>query len=131
MTPNGSRSLETPFRPRCRIRNYELVIERVIRGDGSISPGSSVTLRRLGDADHVGRYPALRQMPQVGDHHLYGLSRNPDGTFGTSGWWGEFAVDGPKITHADDLGMRVLFAESQDLEGFIQEIEAAEARRQR
>ena len=93
--------------------------------EGDLVAGDSITLRVLGEADHVSPYPSLIPMPQVNDRRLYGLSRNPDGTYGTYGWWSVFLIDGDRVTHADDLRQKVMFANSTEPDDFVRELESA------
>ena len=106
------------------VTDYNLTIERVILGQ-DIEASGSITLRVLGEADHVSPYPSLIPMPQVNDRRLYGLSRNPDGTYGTYGWWSVFLIDGDRVTHADDLRQKVMFANSTEPDDFVRELESA------
>ena len=106
------------------VTDYNLTIERVILGQ-DIEASRSITLRVLGEADHVSPYPSLIPMPQVNDRRLYGLSRNPDGTYGTYGWWSVFLIDGDRVTHADDLRQKVIFANSTEPDDFVRELESA------
>ena len=110
--------------------DYNLTIERVILGQ-DIEAGSSITLRVLGKADHVAPYPSLIPMPQTNERRMYGLSRNPDGTYGAYGWWSVFLIGGNRVTHADDLRQTVLFANSTEPNEFVRELESAVAARSR
>ena len=106
------------------VTDYNLTIERVILGQ-DIEAGGSITLRVLGEADHVSPYPSLVPTPQINDRRLYGLSHNPDGTYGTYGWWSVFLIDGDRVTHAGDLRQKVLFANSTEPNDFVRELESA------
>ena len=106
--------------------DYNLTIERALLGQ-DIEASGSIVLRVLGEADHVSPYPSLIPMPQIHDRRIYGLSLNPDGTYGAYGWWSVFLMDGDRVTHADDLRQKVLFANSTVPNEFVRELESAVA----
>ena len=110
--------------------DYNLTIERVILGE-NIEAGGSITLRVLGEADHVSPYPSLISMPQINDRRIHGLGRNPDRTYGAYSWWSVFLIDGDRVTHVDDLRQKVLFANNTETNQFVRELESAVSRRNR
>lgn len=115
--------------PALPITDYELVVEKVLLGDGSVEPGKSIVLRMIGNPDDVGSSPGLIRMPEIGDHRLYGLGLNPDGeTYGKYGWWSSFMIDCQPVTHTNDRRSPVSFIETTAPGLFIEEIEAAVAR---
>jgi hypothetical protein len=121
--------LDDKISPALPITDYELVVEKVLLGDGSIEPGESIVLRMIGNPDHVGIPTGLIQMAKIGDHRLYGLGRNPDAeTYGIYGWWSSFMIDCQPVTHTDGRRSPVSFIQATAPGLFIKEIEAAVAR---
>ena len=109
--------------------DYELVVEKVLIGDGSVEPGKSIVLRVIGNPESVVDTPALIRMAKIGDHRLYGIGRNPDDkTYGIYGWWSSFMINCQPVTHTDDRRSPVSFIEATAPGMFIEEIEAAVAR---
>ncbi len=76
--------------------DYQLNIEEVIKGDDTVSAGTeSVVLRMFGHKDvqkAVLTYVPFK-LPEPGDHLLFALGRNPDGTYGSGGVGGLIDID--------------------------------------
>lgn len=106
------------------VTDYELTIEQVILGE-DLQANDRITLRAVGLQSNVARYPAHKQMPEMGDRRVYGLSENPDGTYGTYSWWSQFLIDGDQVTHADDFRKPVSFTEDTEPSKFINALREA------
>ena len=66
--------------------DYQLNIEEVIKGDDTVSAGTeSVVLRMFGhiNVQKAVLTPHMFKLPEPGDHLLFALGRNPDGTYGS------------------------------------------------
>ena len=104
--------------------DYLLQIESVLRGDGTVTDGGSLVLRMFGHLSNQNAIitPDLFTLPNPGDHLLFALWRNPDGTYGT-GPERLLNVDGEKVVYPDG----VPFATEASPEQFMQEIRDAAA----
>ena len=105
--------------------DYDLRIESVLKGDGTVTDGESLALRMFGHLSNQNAIitPNMFTLPDPGDHLLFVLGRNPDGTYG-SGPEGLLNVDGEKVVFADG----VPFAGDISPEQLVQEIKEASAR---
>ena len=84
--------------------DYLLQVDSVLKGDGTVIDGGSLVLRMFGhlsDQDAI-ITPNVFTLPNIDDHLLFALGRNPDGTYG-SGPEGLLNVDGGKVVFADGL----------------------------
>ena len=88
--------------------DYLLQIESVLKGDGTVTGGGSLVLRMFGHLSNQNAIitPDLFTLPNPGDHLLFALGRNPDGTYG-SGPEGLLNVDGEKVVYADGVPFAV------------------------
>ena len=76
--------------------DYQLNIEEVIKGDDTVSAGTeSVVLRMFGhiNVQKAVLTPHMFKLPEPGDHLLFALGRNPDGTYGSGGVGGLIDLD--------------------------------------
>ena len=98
---DGFNEAGTPV-PRAPITDFEVKVERVIRGDGTIGSGKPVILRMSGDAT-----PEMKEITRnsdypfsyTGDRYLFLLTRNPDrATYGFyHGPWSRLLIDGDTL----------------------------------
>jgi len=85
--------------------DYQLNIEEVIKGDVKVSAGTeSVVLRMFGhkDVQKAVVTSVMSKLPEPGDHLLFVLGRNPDGTYG-SGPGGLIDIDSEDAVFADGM----------------------------
>jgi hypothetical protein len=76
--------------------DYQLNIEEVIKGDDTVSAGTeSVVLRMFGhlNVQNASLDPHISKLPEPGDHLLFALGRNLDGTYGSGGVGGLIDID--------------------------------------
>ena len=101
------------------VTDYEVQIDRVVKGDGTAAAGGTVVLRMFGHVSNPGAIITLNTfpLPSVGDYLLFALGKNPDGTYG-SGPEGLLSVDGEKVAYADG----VPFATEISPDRFVQQI---------
>ena len=101
--------------------DYEVRIESVMKGDGTVADGGTLVLRMFGHRSNTNRAitSAVFTLPGPGDHLLFALGRNPDGTYG-AGPEGLLNVDGEKVAYADG----VPFAADVSPEQFIYDLTA-------
>ena len=99
--------------------DYKLQIENVLKGDGTVTDGGTLVLRMFGHLSdkNAAITPNLFTLPNTGDHLLFALGQNPDGTYG-SGPEGLFNVDGEKVAYADG----VAFATNVSPEQFVYDV---------
>ena len=104
--------------------DYELQIESVLKGDGTVTDGGVLVLRMFGHLSNPNAIitPNVFTLPNPGDHLLFALGRNPDVTYG-SGPEGLINVDGESVTYADGLP----FATQVSPEQFVQNVRDAAA----
>ena len=104
--------------------DYQVQIEGVLKGDGTITDGGTLTLRMFGHLNSQGGAITsfVFQLPNPGDRLLFALGRNPDGTYG-SGPEGLLDVSGETVAFADG----VPFAVDISPEQIAQEIREASA----
>ena len=84
--------------------DYDVEIESVFKGDGTVTDGVTLVLRMFG---HLSNSNAIITsnvfpLPNPGDRLLFALGENPDGTYG-SGPEGLLNVDGEKVVYADGV----------------------------
>ena len=86
------------------VTNYEVRIESVLKGDGVVTSGGTLVLRIFGHRNSQGGAitSVVFHLPEPGDHLLFALGKNPDGTCG-SGPEGLLNVDGDIVTFADGV----------------------------
>ena len=102
--------------------DYEVRIERVLKGDGGVEEGGVLVLRMFG---HLSRQTdvvtlAPVQLPQPGSHYLLALGQNPDGTYG-SGSEGLIYVDGETVAYADGVAFSTRLTGEEFVEAVRQE----------
>lgn len=80
--------------------DYDLQIESVLKGDGTVADGGSLVLRMFGHLS--GQSGAITSgaftLPAQGDRLMFAVGKNPDGTYG-SGPEGLLRVDGEGGLH--------------------------------
>ena len=110
--------------------DYLVQIESVLKADDVVAGADTLVLRMFGYLSRQGQGPAggpissLRnEMPKPGDHLLFFLGRNPDGTYGT-GPWGLLNIDGETVAYADGFLLPFEMAPAQ----FMDEIRDAVSR---
>ena len=111
---------------RIPVTDYEVHVESVLKGDGRVEDDGALVLRMYG---HSGNgisiiTPNSFTYPNPGDHLLFALGRNPDGTYG-SGPEGLLNVDGEKVAYIDGEP----FASDTSSEQFVRDIRDAAFRR--
>ena len=86
------------------VTDYRVQIEGVLKGDGTVTDGGRLTLRMFGHLSDSNAIitPNVFTLPNISDHLLFALGRNPDGTYG-SGPEGLLNVDGAKVEYADGV----------------------------
>ena len=101
--------------------DYEVRIESVLKGDGTVTDGGTLVLRMFGHRGNKNAAitSAVFDLPGPGDHLLFALGTNPDGTYG-SGPEGLLNVDGEKVAYADG----VAFATDVSPEQFMYHVTA-------
>ena len=104
------------------VTDYQVNIESVLKSDDAIAGADSLVLRMFGHLSNKAVVVTLNlfALPEPGDHLLFALGRNPDGTYG-SGPEGLLKVDGEKVAYNDD----VPFADEMSPDEFMQDIRAA------
>ena len=104
--------------------DYLLQIESVLKGDGTVTDGGSLVLRMFGHLSNQNAIvtPDLFPLPDPGDHLLFALGRNPDGTYGT-GPERLLNLDGEKVVYVDG----VPFATEASPDQFVRQIRDAAA----
>ena len=88
--------------------DYLVQIESVLKADDVVAGADTLVLRMFGYLSRQGQGPAgfpitvgqSLEMPKPGDHLLFILRRNPDGTYGT-GPAGLLNIDGATVAFAD------------------------------
>ena len=87
--------------------DYLVQIESVLKADDVVAGADTLVLRMFGHLSRRGQGPAggpifsvVFELPKPGDHLLFVLGRNPDGTYGT-GPEGLLDVDGTTVAFAD------------------------------
>ena len=102
--------------------DYEVQVERVLKGYGTIANGGTLVLRMFGHLDNPGAIitPNAFTLPNQDDHLLFALGKNPDGTYG-SGPEGLLNVDGERVLYADG----VPFAAGVSPDRFVDAVTAA------
>ena len=106
--------------------DYDVRIESVLKGDGTVTDGGTVVLRMFGHLSNAGAIitPNVFSLPNPGDRLLFALGRNPDDTYGT-GPEGLLKVDGEQVTYADGVPFETEVSPDQ----FVQQIKDAAADR--
>jgi hypothetical protein len=104
------------------ITDYDVGIEMLIKGDGTIVEGGNFVLRMYGHLDGQSDAITLNvfTLPEPGAHLMFALGRNPDGTYG-SGPDGLINVDGDVVAFSD--GMQ--FGEGVAPDAFVEQVMAA------
>jgi hypothetical protein len=111
--------------------DYLVQIESVLKADDVVAGADTLVLRMWGYLSRQGQGPAggpifaglSNEMPKPGDHLLFFLGRNPDGTYGT-GPWGLLNIDGETVAYADGMSFPFEMAPAQ----FMDEIRDAVSR---
>jgi hypothetical protein len=104
--------------------DYEVQIESVLKGDDAVTGAEPLVLRMFG---HLSNRDAIITsvvftLPSLGDHLLFALGRNPDGTYG-SGPEGLINVDGDTVVYADGVPFTAGSTGGMTPDQLIQEIE--------
>jgi hypothetical protein len=86
------------------VTNYEVQVESVLKGDGTVTDGGSLVLRMFGHFSESSTIMVSNvfPLPNPGDYLLFALGQNPDGTYG-SGPEGLLDVDGESAVYADGV----------------------------
>ena len=81
--------------------DYKVRVEGVLKGDEQVQ---ALVLRMFGHLSNPSAIitPNVFTLPNPGDHLLFALGRNPDGTYG-SGPDGLLNIDGEKVSYADGV----------------------------
>ena len=81
--------------------DYEVRVEGVLKGDEQVQ---TLVLRMFGHLSNPDAVitPNVFTLPNPGDHLLFSLGKNPDGTYG-SGPEGLLNIDGEKVSYADGV----------------------------
>ena len=81
--------------------DYDVRVEGVLKGDQRVE---ALVLRMFGHLNNPNAIitPNVFTLPNPGDHLLFALGRNPDGTYG-SGPEGLLNIDGEKVSYADGV----------------------------
>lgn len=116
-------SVNTPGTGGVPFTDYQILMEQVLKDDGTIAAGKQLIVRMPGDhslgIDRVGTF--LISAP--GDRHLFILSRNPDKiTYGFYyGPWSRLTIDGQVVTPSDTKHTP-LFGKNTTPTNFIHEL---------
>jgi len=104
------------------ITDYDVSIETLVKGDGTIVEGGNFVLRMYGHLDGQSDAITLNvfMLPEPGAHLMFALGRNPDGTYG-SGPDGLINVDGEVVAFSDG----VQFGEGVEPDAFVEQVMAA------
>ena len=104
------------------ITDYDVSIEMLMKGDGTIVEGGNFVLRMYGHIDGQSDAITLNvfTLPEPGAHLMFALGRNPDGTYG-SGPDGLINVDGDLVAFSDG----VQFGEGVETDAFVEQVMAA------
>ena len=113
------------------VTDYLVQIESVLKADDVVAGADTLVLRLFGYLSRGGQGPAggpitasgVSEMPKPGDHLLFFLGRNPDGTYGT-GQEGLLNIDGATVAFADGYRFPFEMAPAQ----FMDEIRDAVSR---
>jgi hypothetical protein len=104
------------------ITDYDVSIEMLMKGDGTIVEGGNLVLRMYGHLD--GQIDAITlnvfTLPEPGAHLMFALGRNPDGTYG-SGPDGLINVDGDVVAFSDGVQL----VEGVEPDAFVEQVMAA------
>ncbi len=111
--------------------DYLVQIESVLKADDVVAGADTLVLRMWGYLSRQGQGPAggpitvgqSLEMPKPGDHLLFILRRNPDGTYGSSPV-GLLNIDGVTVAYADGVTFPFEMAPAQ----FMDEIRDAVSR---
>ena len=114
--------------PRMPVTDYQVTVTSVLKGDGDVSSGDTLTLREFGHLSKEETNPEFYEdfpMSKVGDSHLYVLGKNPDNTtYGLYfGRFSRFSIDGNMIEYADMDGKEVRFAPNVTPTSFLTAIQ--------
>ena len=115
---------EAPLFP---VTDYQVSVTSVLKGDGTIAPGDTVTLRQFGHLSEADTNPKVHQefpMSKIGDSRLFALGKNPDNaTYGLLfGPYSRFTIDGDVVEYSDMGGLEVKFARNVAPTDFIASI---------
>ncbi len=104
------------------VTDYQIQIESVVKADDAIGEADTLVLRMFGHLSGEGSAITLNvfPLPSPGDHLLFALGRNPDGTYG-SGPEGLLDVDGETVAYADGVS----FTANTSPEQLIEDIKQA------
>ena len=104
------------------VTDYEVQIESVLKSDEAVAVAKTLVLRMFGHLSGQGApiTSSAFPLPRPGDHLLFALGRNPDGTYG-SGPEGLLSVDGSVAAFADGT----IFAGNLSGEQLLEKIQEA------
>ncbi len=108
--------------------DYLVQIESVLKADEVVAGADTLVLRMFGYLSRQGQGPAggpifsvVFEMPKPGDHLLFVLGRNPDGTYGT-GPGGLLNIDGATVAFADGFLFPFEMAPAQSMDEIRDEV---------
>lgn len=108
---------------------FDLEIVQVIANPHEIPLPSAVSIR------HGGLYSTRAETYwdppyyEIGDQKLYGIHRNPDGTWGTHGSWWSLNIEGDVVTFPDRAHTPIKFTDKISPNAFIQAVKAESAKK--
>ena len=110
--------------PRMPVTDYQVTVTSVLKGDGDISSGDTLTLREFGHLSKEETNPEFYEnfpMSRVGDSRLFVLGKNPDDTtYGLYfGRFSQFSIDGNVVEYSDMGGKEVRFARNVSPTDFL------------
>ena len=113
---------------RMPVTDYEVTVTSVLKGDGDISSGDTLTLRKIGHLSRSNTGSVFYEkfpMSNVGDSRLFVLGKNPDDTtYGLYfGSYSRFDIDGKVIKYPDLDDDEVKFAQDVSPTDFFASIQ--------
>ena len=110
--------------PRIPVTDYQVTVTSVMKSDGDISLGDTLTLREFGHLSKVDSSPEFYRkfpMSSAGDSRLFVLGKNPDNTtYGLYfGRFSRFSIDGDVVQYSDMDGFEVKFARNVSPSNFL------------
>ena len=91
--------------PTFPVTDYQVTVTSVLKGDGTVSAGGTLTLREFGHLSNANTEPQLYikfPMSNAGDSRLFVLGKNPDNsTYGLYfGPYSRFSIDGDAVKYS-------------------------------
>lgn len=110
--------------PRIPVTDFQVTVTSVLKSDGDISLGDTLTLREFGHLSKAGSSPVFYKkfpMSNTGDSRLFVLGKNPDNTtYGLYfGPFSRFTIDGDVVQYSDLDGFEVEFARNVSPSNFL------------